>query len=77
MGRNRQKGRSFPASTPRGEKYHPIRENKWYERLKDAISRHNFILFVCGEDHRISFSKLLTTKGVRVDYTKLTDLFRM
>lgn len=58
------------------EKYHPILEEAWYQRPKDHIKEHEFLLFVCGETHRKSFAKLLEREGERVDYEALTGQFR-
>lgn len=62
--------------TAEQKRYHHILEKAWYQRLKNHIKNHKFLLFICGEDHRKSFGRLLEKEDVRVDYTALTGRFR-
>jgi hypothetical protein len=41
------------------------REHYWLERVKESKSKR--LIFVCGDDHLISFSKLLEQAGYLVE----------
>ena len=39
----------------------PIREQYWYERIRDALTHP--LLFICGHEHVEGFSRLLESRG--------------
>ncbi|MBI4995237.1 hypothetical protein HZC21_06425 [Candidatus Peregrinibacteria bacterium] len=45
------------------KKYHPIREKFWLNKIK--IYTGEIIIFVCGQDHIVSFNSLLISNGFK------------
>ena len=49
-------------------KYHPIKEQRWFECIKDKL--HEPIIFVCGDGHVKNFCSLLTEHGYEATILK-------
>lgn len=57
--------RSIERETSEEVKRHwKVRENFWYERIKDRVPEN--ILFLCGHEHVAGFSSMLKEKGIDV-----------
>jgi len=51
-----------------GERKHAPREEFWLRRLEGAVSTDSFTIFLCGEEHLVSFSALCSKEGLNVSW---------